>query len=130
METIGLIGALVCALSMAVSENPVGVVSEKKADIRGKITAVNRETGNERLLGTVMIESGAEQDAALDKARVRVTKQTHIFVIRDGKRLPATFDDLQIGAEVEAQFAGPVMESYPVQAAAKAITVLDPGAGR
>ena len=40
-------------------------------------------------------------------------------------RKDAKIDDLKEGCKVEATFTGPVMESYPVQATAKEVVILE-----
>jgi hypothetical protein len=55
---------------------------------------------------------------------VTVTEDTRIHVQHGSEFEEATFSDLQVGQYVEAVFAGPVAESYPVQATASEIVVL------
>jgi hypothetical protein len=94
------------------------------ADVRGKITNIAVNTANPAL-GTVLIEGKTEKDTSVDKASTRVTAQTTISRMQDGKKVAAKFTDLKVGQTVEATFTGPVAESYPVQAAAKEIVILD-----
>lgn len=102
--------------------------AKEKMDIRGKITHVRRaEPGgavDDRLIGSILIEGVKEPDTKFDRASVRVTDETKIFVQRDKGRRQASFDDLRAGERVEARFTGPVMESYPVQANASEIVIL------
>lgn len=101
--------------------------SEDHMDIRGKITNIRRasaEGGNEKMLGTILIEGVKEADTNFDKARLRVTNETRIFDHRGKERKQASFDDLKKGQKVEARFNGPVMESYPVQTTAGEIVIL------
>ena len=43
--------------------------------------------------------------------------------------LPATFDDLQVGQLVAAEYTGAVAESYPTQGTAGGIVILEEPAG-
>ena len=100
---------------------------EDEVDIRGKITNIHRantDGGNDKLLGSVMIEGVKEADTEFDKASVRITNETRIFDQRGKERKQASFDALKTGQKVEARFTGPVMESYPVQATAGEIVIL------
>jgi hypothetical protein len=96
------------------------------ADIHGKIINVSpgsiTNTGN--ILGTILIEGAKERDTGIDKAMTRVTSRTRLFKMQDGKKVDAKFEDLQVGQTVEATFAGPVAESYPVQGTAAEIVIL------
>ena len=140
MRTIKTVGTLVvlvialsgCAPSSKIDNSNAGGA----ADIRGYISSMQAAESGGDLLGTIMIEGVREADTAHDKASVNVTRQTAISEQREGRRMPATFDSLRIGARVQARFAGPVMESYPVQATASEVIILQPasddktGAGR
>jgi endonuclease/exonuclease/phosphatase family metal-dependent hydrolase len=96
------------------------------ADIRGKITSLNRANAErERVVGTLLIEGVKESDTNVDRASVSVTKETRIVDRRGKERGTATFDDLKTGQKVEVRFLGPVMQSYPVQATASEIVILN-----
>jgi hypothetical protein len=94
------------------------------ADVRGKITNISVSAANPAL-GTILIEGKVEKDTSVDKASTRVTDRTAIFKMQDGKKVAAKFSDLKVGQTVEATFNGPVAESYPVQAAAGEIVILE-----
>jgi endonuclease/exonuclease/phosphatase family metal-dependent hydrolase len=93
-------------------------------DIRGKITHVRREKTGGQLIGTLLVEGTKEADTKYDKASVKVTNETQIFILKDKKREAASFDKLEVGDRVEARFKGPVMKSYPVKATASEIVIL------
>lgn len=92
-------------------------------DLRGKITSISVSVANPAL-GTVFIEGKLEKDTSIDKAAARVTAETSIFRMEDGKKVPGKFSDLKVGQTVEASFTGPVSESYPVQGLASEIVIL------
>jgi hypothetical protein len=100
---------------------------EEEIDIRGKITNIRRADRDvdDNLLGAILIEGVKEADTGFDKASVRVTKETRIFDERETGRKQVSFDSLKAGQKVSARFVGPVMESYPVQATAGEIIILN-----
>jgi hypothetical protein len=93
-------------------------------DIRGTITHTQQGSTNQ-ILGTVLIEGTVEKDTRYDKASVTVTGTTKIYMMRSGKKVSADFSSLSVGQKVEAAFTGPVRESYPVQATAMEIIILE-----
>jgi len=101
---------------------------DTKADIRGMVTnmsAANEEAKKKGILGSVLVEGAKEKDTSYDKASICVTDKTKIEKLVGKERKPAKFEDLKKGAKVQALFTGPVAESYPVQAAAKEILILE-----
>jgi beta-N-acetylhexosaminidase len=99
-----------------------------KADIRGRVTnqtAAGEEARKKGVLGTLLIEGAKEKDTGYDKAYVRVTAKTKVEKLDGKERKPARFEDLKKGARVQAVFTGPVAESYPVQATAAAVLILE-----
>lgn len=85
---------------------------------------VTQASWNDEGIGTMLVEGPTQPAGAVsDKASVTVTEDT-TFYAADGSRL----DDrprLSVGAEVRVWFTGPVAESYPVQATAKAVQYVD-----
>lgn len=92
-------------------------------DVRGKITSISVSATNPAL-GTVLIEGKLEKDTHVDKASARVTAETSVFRMEDGKKVAGKFSDLKVGQTVEALFTGAVSESYPVQGTASEIVIL------
>ena len=98
------------------------------ADIRGYISStwgISADPPPGGNLGSVLVEGELEADTTVDRASVTVTKETRIYSELGGNRAEVKFDDLAVGQRVEVVFTGPVMESYPVQATAGEITVLE-----
>lgn len=61
-----------------------------------------------------------------DKAALDVTDATTILTqAKDGSVSSATFADLTVGRRVSVWITGPVRESYPVQAEASTILIVD-----
>ncbi len=101
--------------------------SSSRIDVRGAITNIDLAKGESRgkVLARALIEGAKEPDTQVDKAIVTVTAETEVFIKQGGERKPAEFAALKEGQRVEARFTGPVRESYPVQADAAEITILE-----
>lgn len=104
---------------------PPAIPEESPAavDIRGRITQHHRSATGEPPVGTIRVEGTLEGGTRYDKAQVRITRDTRIYKGRGGRRMP--FNSLTIGTLVEATFTGPVAESYPVQATAAEVVILE-----
>ena len=104
-----------------------GKAQPAKLDIRGaitKATPASEEQKSKGMLGTIRVEGPKALNSNSDKALIRVTDKTKLEKRVDGQWKPAVFDDLKVGAKVEATFVGPVMESYPVQATGGTIQIV------
>src|SRR5262245_26160885 len=98
--------------------------SSSEVDVRGAITRIERE-GRGKISARILIEGDKEPDTRVNKAFVDVTDETELFIKRGGERKPAEFAALKEKQRVEARFKGLVRESYPVQATAAEITILE-----
>jgi hypothetical protein len=99
-----------------------------KVDIRGSITksvAASDDAKKKGLVGIIMVEGEKTKDTGYDKASVKITDKTSIKKMVGKDRQGAKFEDLKVGAKVAAIFTGPVLQSYPVQATAKEIVILE-----
>lgn len=117
LMSAALLFVLLVSLSMAIDGN----------NIRGKITRIQRARTEDqgRMVGMVMVEADDKQ-ASVDKANLIVTSKTRIFVMRGEERVPATFEDLKVGATVTARFVeGPTIMIYPLQVAASEILIME-----
>ena len=100
---------------------------KKKVDIRGSVVSIKRpndEALDKKLVAAVLVEGAKEADTGYDKANIKVTTETKIFVREGEGRRPVAFEALKVGDRVEARFTGPALMSYPIQAAASEITIL------
>jgi hypothetical protein len=111
-----LLSLLACAPAQTAPTTPPA--------IRGSITSRTAGPGGD-LVGSILVEGQVETDTTFDKASIAVTAKTQIFEQVGQEHRPATFDALQMGRSVEAWFDGPVAESYPVQATASDIVILE-----
>ena len=122
------VAALAVALGPTAERGTIGQGAPARADIRGAITEVNlldEPAQKGGVLGSVLIEGVREKDTRYDKASVRITKKTTLTKRAGKERVPAKLADLKKGAKVQATFTGPVAESFPVQATAREILILE-----
>lgn len=93
--------------------------SNEPPSIQGTVTR--------RSTDRILIEEEPLDSSGSAKASIQLTRSTRI--LRIGGE-PGTRDDLRRGQRVSAWFDGPVRQSYPVQATAKAVRIeSDEGAG-
>lgn len=90
-------------------------------DVRGIIRDIQRtsENGGEAT-AVVMVEAVQGIEVRYPKASITIDKST-LLETPEGE--PLQLEQLQEGQEVEAWLEGEVMESFPVQAKAKAVRV-------
>jgi hypothetical protein len=125
LQAIFLASAALLALALiaaACGDDGSETVTEDP-DIRGTIMDIS--PGGDDASGSVRIQGIIEADTEYDAAVVRVEDDTDIFRVQNGEPAEAAFADLEVGLAVEAWFTGPVAESYPVQAKAARIVILE-----
>jgi hypothetical protein len=93
---------------------------ENSVDIRGTIVKVNR-IGN---LGTFLVK-GSKPRGTEYKASVIVTEKTLILKKVNRTEQKSSFEELEEGLQVEVKFTGPVRMTYPVQAQAGKILIIE-----
>ena len=102
------------------------VTDEKEADLKGRmqsISSADKKVRAKGILRAVLVQASKEA-AQFDKVSVKVTVKTLLFRHDGEQRQPVNFDDLKVGQDVEVWFAGPLLQSYPVQAEARQIGIL------
>ncbi len=104
--------------------------------VSGDQSADSSETNQESIRGTITSISGSvvlvEADPSADsgpKGYFTVTDETEIAKLEDDQRVAASFEDLAVGQQVQAAYAGDIAESYPPQGEAGNIVILDEGGG-
>lgn len=151
---IGMVGCGTAPSGGNVTTGSGAAQSEDEVDIRGEVTQLNRFSPEDRQgdnpdketqdpnepvssddsvktsplkdsLGSIMVEGKIESDTEHDKASVSVKEKTKIFKQQGEDTVPGDFADIVTGSVVEVTFTGPVAESYPVQATAGEIVILD-----
>ncbi|NLZ52042.1 MAG: DUF3221 domain-containing protein [Thermoanaerobacteraceae bacterium] len=111
---------IVVTLSLLFAVIGCGTNGSDSVGIRGEITEIILD--DDEKVAAVLVEGKVESDTVYDKARVAIAKDS-VILKTNGQELQP--QDLEQGMKVEVVFQGPVAESYPVQAQAKAIRVLD-----
>lgn len=91
-------------------------------DFTGLISGVGQVEGRG---GTIIVNVGPEPPSDLDLVALTVSEDTVILREEGGERVPASFADLALGQRVGAWITGVVRESFPVQADARQIVILE-----
>jgi hypothetical protein len=92
-------------------------------DIRGVVTSLARG-GKGGAAATLRIAGSKVPDTRYAKAVVTLTAETRIYQRDPYGRSLVPLESLRLGDKVEVRFAGPVAESYPVQARAAEVLIL------
>src|SRR3954466_4132305 len=94
---------------------------DEKISIRGtpaSVSPADEDAKKGGILGTLLMEGRKDKDTEYDKAMVKVTKATKIFMMVGRDLKPASFDALKRGVKMEIQFVGRGAESFPPMATA------------
>ena len=95
-------------------------------DIVGVITSVSALRGSEAV-AVIVIEATPGQESGSAKDAVTIVQSTEITRRVDGKEEPADSTAIYVtGTRVEAYYKGAIRESYPRQATAARIVILQP----
>jgi beta-N-acetylhexosaminidase len=116
--------ALIVVLAMVLTLGLVACgenTGKNEVAIRGEITNVSQ--GQDNIVTFIFVEGSLENDTAYDKASITISNKTKVINKDNKKKISRA--DLKVGMQVEVVFEGPVRESYPVQADAKEVRVLD-----
>lgn len=117
-----LIGLLAVALIAAACGYTPAPTPAGGPDITGIAWQVTDAGDGSGALAIVGLQGGA---GSYDRASVAVTADT-IWRLPDGTTSPPPLDRELVGRRVAVTFTGPVRESYPVQATARTVRLLDP----
>lgn len=91
--------------------------NSKKKDIRGKVQSVNRYITNNTNKVNIFVKVNIESDTNVDSASITIDSNTIID--------NSAIDKLAENDKVEVIFRGPVLDSYPVQATAAYVKVIN-----
>lgn len=139
MVLVGAVPAL--AQSTVVDGQEANPPESDEGTVRDTVNGdqgVNPPEGNEggSVRGTITDISGSvvlvEEDPSAEsgpKGYFTVTAQTEIARLEGDIRIPASLEDLAVGQQVQAAYAGDIAESYPPQGNAESIVILDEGEG-
>lgn len=99
-----------------------------RIDIEGYISSMwgmSADAGPHGVLGSILIDGEDTSGAGHGKASVNITDKTRIWDMTGSAARRAAFEDLEVGQRVQAAFTGPVAESYPVQATAGELIIVE-----
>ena len=96
-------------------------VPQETPDIIGTVESVT-ESGPNRV---VLIRQVPERSAGYPSASVTIRAETQVGRRQGESVASARAGDLRQGTKVHAWFTGPVRESFPVQADARAVLIVD-----
>jgi hypothetical protein len=91
-------------------------------DVRGAAGNISADTPGQG--GSFLVKGTPLGQSGVDYAAVRVTPDTRIYVKSGGSLALADFAALRDGQTVEVDLLGPVAESYPVQATAGTVVIV------
>lgn len=111
---------LICALLLITIVGCSKQSKEEKLGIRGEIAKVSYNDSGK--ISGILVEGKVEEDTQYDKASVYIGEKTKIY--KNSTKEELEISTLKEGVKVEIIFEGPVRESYPVQADAKIIRVI------
>jgi hypothetical protein len=122
---------LITFVSLAVACTPLNPQPDKpsqlalkqvKPSIRGTIIEVFQESDVPHGL---FVEGIKESDTSYDKATVRLSDKTRVYLSQGNSYRLTSASQLTVGLTVEAVFTGLILERYPVSAEAEEILVLE-----
>ena len=120
IRLFGLVGLLIGLVVVSVDCTSAIRPMETEADFIGFITEIHSD-GEGDVLGQVFVESHA--DKIVTKYVITVKDETLIFQ-QDGDNLRKTaFKALENKQWVKIWFAGPIMESWPMQGTARQVVI-------
>ena len=116
---IAIILLILVLSTLTVYNNYIDKSKINRIDIRGTVTNIS-VFGNTT---TILVEGQKEDDTYYDKASIRTDVKTLITKDLPSKKI--NVGEIKIGDKIEVTFTGPVAESYPVQAVAQLINIIN-----
>lgn len=122
VRRIGLLGLVigVAMLLEGCTRSPRPIASDP--DFRGRVTEIE-PGGTTDPVGRILVESLA--DEPVDKHFVTVQEDTRVFMVEGQRYRLVSFYGLTVGDEVQLWYTGPILESFPAQATAKQVVILE-----
>ena len=99
--------------------------SYEKPDMQGHITNISdmQSSHNNMVIGSILVEGSMNNQST--KISVKINKETSLFKQEGNKHHSITFNELKTGQNVGIKFTGPILTSFPPQATADRIVVLE-----
>jgi hypothetical protein len=91
-------------------------------------SVTNKDTNwveSNNIINVIQVEAKADSGSLYDKAHVRLRDTTKIYKQKGDQLVPGSKEELKKGGEIEVYFVGPVPETYPVQANAGKIIIME-----
>ena len=110
LALVAVAASAACSPASPPDENP---------SVRGTITSISRSGDS----GSMLVESAGPPVFDVDRAQMRVDGDTSLLREAEDGYEPIAFSEFAEGDAVDIWFEGPVAESYPVQAYARAIVL-------
>ncbi len=96
----------------------------EKPDMQGYITHISdMQSSQNDVIGSILVEGLMNNQTTT--ISVKINKETNLFKQYGNEQQPLTFSELKTGQNVEIKFTGPILTSYPPQATADRIVVLE-----
>jgi hypothetical protein len=122
IKVVGLVGLLIGLIAVSASCAPATKPIETEADFIGFITEIH-PSQEDGISGRISVESHA--DKIVTKYTITIKDETPIFQQAGGNLRNVTFAALETKQWVEIWFSGPVLESWPMQATAQQVVILE-----
>ena len=113
-----------CAVFLLAAACVPATVPSEAPSIVGRVETLDGAVRGQSIV-TLMVRGTPREGATFDAASVRVTRDSKVFRGTRGHPSAAAPGDITVGDEVMVWFTGPVAESYPVQATAGTVLILE-----
>lgn len=115
--------------SYADDGNAQTVLPTDEPGIVGSITRIGAVDGVANVRGTIRVEQNPAEETS-PKDQVKITDATRVLIQHGTDMQTTAFTDLKAGQQVKAWYDGPVAESFPRQATASVILIIDQPAAK
>jgi Protein of unknown function (DUF3221) len=126
MKNMGILIGLLFVSLLGMIYGIFYATAELQGDMRGSMVGIYPpDPQNDVTIGSIVIEGVMKGKDQPENVSVKITRETRIVRLQANDRIPVPFENFKIGQEVEAKFKGPVTQSYPPQAIANEIVILN-----
>jgi len=117
--------AILCLIILVVTQSGCSrstpQLKNKDPHIRGEIIFVTLRDENRTV--AINVQGVLESDTLYDRASIKVSEETKVFIEEEGNYKIASITDLAVGQSVEVLFTGLIAMSDPVQAEAEEVLI-------
>ena len=122
IKRVVMVGVLMVVTTLSLLCAPTPTPLETPADLLGFVTEIS-PIGVGGIIGQISVESHA--DKIVSKFVITIDDGTLVFRQHDNNLHPAGFEALESKQWLKVWFAGPVVESFPVQGTAGQIVLVE-----